>query len=37
MQGTYEFMSDELLEAMELGGDYLQYPVDDLLSFYFTM
>ena len=37
MQGTYEFMSDHLLEAMELGVDYLQSPVDDLFSFYFTM
>ena len=37
MQGTYEFMSDELLRAMELEVGYLQSPVDDLFSFYFTM
>ena len=37
MQGTYEFMSDELLRAMERGAGYLQSPVDDLFSFYFTM
>ena len=32
MQGTYEFMSDQLLRAMGRGS-----PVDDLFSFYFTM
>ena len=37
MQGTYEFMSDGLLRAMERGAGYLQSPVDDLFSFYFTM
>ena len=37
MQGTYEFMSDELLEATELGVPYLQSPVDDLFSLYYTM
>ena len=37
MQGTYEFMSDGLLEATERGVSYLQSPVDDLFSFYFTM
>jgi len=30
-------MSDELLEAAELGVGYLQSPVDDLFSHYFTM
>ena len=30
-------MSDQLLQAMELDVDYLQSPVDDLFSFYFTM
>jgi hypothetical protein len=37
MQGTYEFMSDDLLEATELGDPYLQSPVDDLFSLYYTM
>ena len=37
MQGTYEFMSDQLLRAMERGVGYLQSPVDDLFSFYFTI
>ena len=36
MQGTYEFMSNQLLEAMERGVSYLQSPIDDLFSFYFT-
>jgi hypothetical protein len=37
MQGTYEFMSDDLLLATELGDPYLQSPVDDLFSLYYTM
>ena len=30
-------MSDDILEACEYGRDYLQSPVDDLFSFYYTM
>lgn len=30
-------MSDDLLSAAEYGDDYLQSPVDDLFSFYYTM
>ena len=38
MQGTYyEFMSDDNLTAAACNEDYLQSPVDDLLSFYYTM
>ena len=37
MQGTYEFMSDGILTAAEYHDDYLQSPVDDLFSFYYTM
>ena len=37
MQGTYQFMSDDILTAVEYGRDYLQSPVDDLYSFYYTM
>ena len=37
MQGTYEFMSDGILAAAECHDDYLQSPVDDLFSFYYTM
>ena len=37
MQGTYQFMSDGILTAVEDGRDYLQSPVDDLYSFYYTM
>ena len=37
MQGTYEFMSDGLLRATELDLSYLQSPVDDLFSLYYTI
>ena len=37
MQGTYEFMSDDLLRATELNLSYLQSPVDDLFSLYYTI
>ena len=37
MQGTYEFMSDDLLRATERRSPYLQSPVDDLFSLYYTM
>src|SRR5277367_4041848 len=37
MQGTYEFMSDDLLTATERNRPYLQTPVDDLFSLYYTM
>ena len=37
MQGTFEFMSDALLRATEVDASYLQSPVDDLLSFYYTL
>ena len=37
MQGTYEFMSDGLLDAAKYCCDYLQSPVDDLYSFYHTL
>ena len=37
MQGTYEFMSDDMLDAADLGVGYLQSPVDDLFSHYYTM
>ena len=37
MQGTYEFMSDGLLDAARYCCDYLQSPVDDLYSFYHTL
>ena len=37
MQGTFEFMSDDLLRATELDVSYLQCPVDDLYSLYYTM
>ena len=30
-------MSDDILTAAEYGRDYLQSPVDDLYSFYYTM
>ena len=36
-QGTYQFMSDDILEAAEGGSDYLQSPIDELFSFYYTM
>lgn len=37
MQGTYKFMSDDLLDVMELGVGYLQSSVDDPFSHYFAM
>ena len=37
MQGTFQFMSDDILKAEEYGDDYLQSPVDDLYSYYYTM
>ena len=37
MQGTYEFMSDDLLTTTERNRPYLQTPVDDLFSLYYTM
>ena len=37
MQGTFEFMSDDLLRATEGDTSYLQSPVDDLFSFYYTL
>ena len=37
MQGTYEFMSDGLLDAAKYCCDYLQSPIDDLYSFYNTL
>jgi hypothetical protein len=37
VQGTYEFMSDDLLRATELNLSYLQSPVDELFSLYYTM
>ena len=37
MQGTYAFMSTQLLQTAKGGVDYLRSPVDDLWSFYFTM
>ena len=36
-QGTHEFMSDDILTAAEDGLDYLQSPLDDLFSFYYTL
>ena len=36
MQGTYEFMSDDLQETLRSPHDYLHSPVDDLFSFYYT-
>ena len=36
MQGTYEFMSDELQATLWSPHDYLHSPVDDLFSFYYT-
>jgi len=35
--GTYEFMSDDILTASDDNHEYLQSPVDDLFSFYYTM
>ena len=37
VQGTYEFMSDGLLQATEQNRDYLQSPVDDFFSLYYAM
>jgi len=36
MQGTYEFMSDDLAETLSSPSPYLHSPIDDLYSFYFT-
>ena len=36
-QGTYQFMSDDVLTAAEYRSDYLKSPVDGLFSFYHTM
>ena len=36
IQGTYEFMSDDLLDTLDIPKDYLHSPIDDLDSFFFT-
>ena len=37
IQGTYEFMSDALLDTLDIPKDHLHSPIDDLDSFFFTM
>ena len=37
IQGTYEFMSDDLLDTLDIPKPYLHSPIDDLNSFFFTM
>ena len=37
IQGTYEFMSDALLNTLDIPKDHLHSPIDDLDSFFFTM